>query len=137
MIVAVNPTAAQRWRRALFVVYAIALATGTHLPDLTTPSLGMDFSDKLVHFAAFLIWTVLLCWTGWIKGPRHGRRLLLIATTAGAYALIDELTQAFPALHRSVSVGDLAANFLGVATGVAGLAVIDLLRGRGAPKKIC
>ncbi len=122
-----------RWPiRLAFILYALTLATGTHWPGLVIRVPSFNYADKVVHFTAFLLWTVLLGLTGWcrVKGsPR--RQLFAIGLIAGLYAAVDELTQGLPGVMRTVSASDLAANWLGITFGVLTLIIIG--RGRDRP----
>jgi VanZ family protein len=115
--------------RIVFVLYALTLATGTHWPGLVISVHSFNYADKVVHFTAFLLWTVLLGLTGWfrVKGSTR-RQLLTIGMIAGLYAAVDELTQGLPGVMRTVSASDLAANWIGITTGVWILTIIGRLR---------
>ncbi|RMD65420.1 MAG: VanZ family protein [Planctomycetota bacterium] len=107
-----------------FGLYALALAAATHWPDVRIPGPDELHPDKLVHLAAFGLWTALLLRSG-LLGPWRswGARW----RTLGAllfYAVVDEVTQAIPGLHRQVSHWDVAANVIG---GVAALTAMWLL----------
>ncbi len=94
--------------RICFVLYALALTTGTHWPQLELPP-EAPFSDKTVHLAAFGGLTILLWLTRWIS-----RTWVLIAVVL-AWAAIDESSQGLPGIHRTVSMIDFAANATGIA----------------------
>jgi len=105
--------------RAWFIAYAILLATLTHWPRLDVDIGRMPRPDVLAHVAAFGTWAFLAQRSG-LFGPRHTSRAIALAAGASvAYAVIDEATQAIPALGRTAAWDDLAANLLGVGAGTA------------------
>lgn len=111
--------------RVTFVLYALALTIGTHWPDLSVASPGIEFSDKILHAGAFFGGALLLGLTGWLGPP--GLRSAGFAGVIGvAWAAADELTQGLPGLNRSVSVFDFLADLLGVAGAVLALVLIGL-----------
>lgn len=104
--------------RLLFAAYAVALVTATHWPRLGVPG-GIENSDKVAHFGAFALWTLLATAAG-LFGPALTRpnatKTMLLAL---AYALIDETTQLIPALDRQASLADAAADALGILSAYA------------------
>ena len=104
------------WRIA-FLAYAAALTVGTHWPRLELPR-EVPNSDKIVHVAAFCGLTILLWQSRWIASLRG------LAIIAPIWAIIDEITQAIPGLHRTVSAYDAAANLLGIAIALAIVATV-------------
>lgn len=111
--------AGARW--TFFGAYASGLFVATHWPRLSidSPVRGID---KLIHLAVFCIWTLLLgCAT---RAGRRGWTLTTLWTISTLYAAFDEGLQAIPALGRTCSFGDLAANVAGitVATGILAVA---------------
>ena len=107
---------------AAFFIYAIVLATATHWPQLDLGP-APEHSDKVLHFAAFAVWTALLLASGLLGPPLARRTLWLALPVALVYAGLDEATQAIPGVNRHASWADAAANAAGVAA-VIGLAAI-------------
>ena len=99
-----------RW---LFGAYALALIIATHWPRLGVPGAAAG-SDKVVHFVAFLLWTLLAIAAGLVRPPLSRRSITRTALIAGAYASIDESLQLIPDLERQFSVWDWVANLGGV-----------------------
>lgn len=101
-------------RRVGFAAYALALATATHWPALTLgPDPGFRL-DLLVHCAAFAVWTLLLAGCEWFGRIASRRNAALCAAVAASYAALDEVTQGFPGVNRTVLWSDLLANWAGV-----------------------
>jgi hypothetical protein len=98
---------ARPWRLA-FVLYALALATGTHWPKLELHLGDRPAPDKLIHLVAFGGLAVLLWQTRWVSGLG---RLALIGL---AWSAVDETTQAIPGLGRHLSWLDMIAGQIGI-----------------------
>ncbi len=111
-----TPTTALRRTRLLLLLYWLALAVGTHWPQL---DLGIDVNggvwqlNKMVHAGAFAGLCLLL-----IAARPLGRRAgdagnaLAACAIAAAYSLLDESTQVY--VGRNASVADAVANLIGV-----------------------
>jgi len=104
-----------RWRRIAFLLFAAALFTGTHIPDLRVKIGNVDRPDLFIHLCAFGGWFVLLLATEWFGPWRAPRSIGLCAIIAAFYAAIDEFSQAIPGLNRTAALDDLAANLAGIA----------------------
>ncbi len=114
-------------RRSLlvaFVLYAVALFTATHWPELQLPEGDVPRPDLYVHFAVFGLWTILLGLSGLMGDIGCRRALLKTALVAGIYSAIDEGLQAIPWLRRHAVLDDLAANLGGVLLGVIALLIV-------------
>jgi len=114
-----------RWQQWALVGYWLALAVATHWPRLHLSAEGDGRPyvnpDKLLHFSAFWLLTVLLFAAQ--RGGRAGnlwRRISIAAIVAALYAPLDELTQTLVA-ERTASWADLTADWLGVACAGIGL----------------
>lgn len=102
-----------RLARFALIVYALALTTGTHWPRLQLGTETVPAPDKLIHWVAFAGLALLVWASGLIP------RLWLFALVVLGWPVLDELTQAIPALGRHISLLDLLAGELGAATVVA------------------
>ncbi len=108
-----------RLARLAFVLYAIALFVATHWPRLVIYS-PVTGTDKIIHATVFLIWTLLLAGAA---APDRRVPLGRLALIAAIYACFDEGLQAIPALGRTCSWADLAADLFGIAIGIALIAI--------------
>ena len=95
----------------LFVLYTIALVTGTHWPQPDIPS-SLSVSDKALHVSAYLLWGLLLLSTG-LAGSGL-RAVLMVLLVGGAFAATDEITQQLPGVNRSAESLDFLADLLGL-----------------------
>lgn len=105
------------WWRQIFVVYALALFTATHWPQLRISGPPIR-SDLIIHFAAFSAWSYFFAATGWAGNWYSWRGLLWPLVIGILYAAFDEGLQALPALGRTCAWDDFAANCGGIAIGL-------------------
>ena len=101
----------RRWR-VLFVLYALALTIGTHWPKLRIET-EIPSTDKIIHFLAFGGLTWLLWKTRWLSD------IWITAFAAAAWTIIDEVSQIYPGLGRTVSGADAMAGLAGVSAVVS------------------
>ncbi|MBC24245.1 MAG: hypothetical protein CMJ32_10065 [Phycisphaerae bacterium] len=93
--------------RLLFVIYAIMLEVGIHLPRLDFDSGDYPGPDKSMHLMAYSGLALLLWLTRWIRSVE------LLGVILFAWVVFDELTQAIPGLERSISMMDAVAGWIG------------------------
>ncbi len=103
--------------RLILVLYAAALAVGTHWPRLqiaapVDPPFGID---KWLHVGAFAGLSVLVFMSQLVR-VRSLRRFAAVLVALAAYAVTDELTQSLVP-GRSSELGDAAASCWGVVLG--------------------
>ncbi len=104
----------QRLVRSAFIVYALVLVTLTHWPSLAIAKPFEIRLDLFIHMGVFAGWTMLLIASAWL-GPLGSITTVVRSTiTALIYALVDELTQGIPILHRTVDPMDYIANATGI-----------------------
>lgn len=121
----------RRLLKVAFWIYAAALFTGTHWPNLRSP--GPEGSDKVIHVMALGGWMVLASLQGWFAPQLSDRNLLRTLLVAAAYAAVDESSQAIPFVHRTAALDDYAANAIGIMLAAFALLVLRRrLEGRGA-----
>jgi hypothetical protein len=99
-----------------FGLFWLALFVGTHIPiseDMLPPVGG----DKVLHFSAYLVLSLLLATAWQPAGGILSRRHLMIAWIAVlAYAALDEITQ-IP-VGRDCDIKDWLADAAGAAIGI-------------------
>lgn len=98
----------QTLRRAATVIFGLAIIVLSLLPDdrVSFP----DLSDKIQHFLAYGIWTMLA-----VLSPRNFRWLLLYVTIIFLTGVIIEILQ--PLMGRQSEAADILANTLGILLG--------------------
>lgn len=100
--------------RFVWVAYWAGLFVLTHIPR--TPDVSaIPHGDKVLHVFAYFVLTFLGGWA--MPRPVAGRVLLTWAGVYGGYAVADEFLQRFTG--RSMTLGDLLADFLGIALATA------------------
>jgi len=112
----------QNLRRAAAVCFGASIITASLI---STPGGASIVPDKLQHFLAYGVWTLLVSASP--RGPRRiAAYLALVAATGGAIELIQ------PYVGRTGSLLDMLANLAGIAAGMAGgLILRERLYGRG------
>jgi VanZ family protein len=108
------------WRGTVVAAYMLTLYVVSSRSTL--PTLPWDPSDKLLHFGAYSVLSLLVVWAV-TRGRWHrttGRVVLLATLVSAIYGFTDEVHQLFVP-GRQFSLADLAADVLGGMT--AGVAV--------------
>jgi VanZ family protein len=106
-------TKTRRLLSVAFVLYALALISGTHWPNPIQLDVPPQ-SDKVVHFVAFFFWMLIFRSSRALGSISNSTSLYI--SIAMCYAAFDEITQGLPGINRTVSIGDLLANFAGILT---------------------
>lgn len=101
--------------------YWALIFTVTHIPAQKLPDTHV--SDKVEHFVAYLILTILLYLNAWIRNISALRASMWIAGIGMIYGALDELLQ-IP-VNRHADVHDWIADMSGVMTG---LLLMNLIR---------
>ena len=116
-----------RFASVVLLAYWALIFVGTHLPSARMPSLHA--SDKFYHFVAFAGLSFLLCWAIPSSRVSWGKILVLAASIALTYAVLDELTQQFIP-GRTCDIWDVAADSVGVLLGLITYTIARCLVGR-------
>jgi VanZ family protein len=105
-------TLADWWRWTAVAAYMLAIFWSSSQSVL--PSLPGRPSDKLLHFAAYAVLSLLVVWAGTRGRWRRttGRVVLLATLICAAYGYSDEVHQRFVP-DRQYDLRDLAADVLG------------------------
>lgn len=104
-----------RLASVVLLAYWALIFFGTHLPKTAMPSLSA--SDKVYHCVAFMGLSFLLCWAIPSSRCTLGVILVLAASIALTYAVLDEWTQQFIP-GRTCDIWDVAADAVGVVLGL-------------------
>lgn len=116
-------------RRYALLVYALALTTATHWPNLTIRVGEIPRPDIFLHAFCFGLLTLLILVSRLFRRPvlspgNIGLTWLLGAAWSG----LDELSQGLPGINRWVVWSDFFANLLGVTLVAVGALVYLRLR---------
>ncbi len=113
-------------RAVLLACYAALVAFLSLLPPSGGFVLPLPHADKIVHFVAYAILAMLAAWTFQLHSAR---KAALVGTAIGLgaflYGFCLEVAQGLTGLGRSFSLGDCAANAVGII-----LAITLVLRAR-------
>jgi VanZ family protein len=117
------------------VLYWIVLFVATTLPGNDVPSLGV--SDKIEHFTAYMVLSVLLCFTYLFQKKFRllsSRPFLMTILTVTVYGALDELHQLLVP-GRSCDILDLTADVTGALLGLLLVFIIKQLTRKMAPQE--
>jgi VanZ family protein len=104
----------KRTWRFVWLAYWLVLFVLTHIP--VSPHIpGIRNGDKLLHLIAYFVLTFLGGWAA--NRPVAPRFLAGWALVYAMYGVVDEYLQRFTG--RSMTFGDLAADWLGIAVATA------------------
>ncbi len=121
-----------RWVIPAFALYAAALFTGTHWPNLRVEG-PVPRTDLWVHVGAFGGWMILACLCGWFGRPASAGNVLRTGLIAVLYAGIDEGLQAIPFIHRTAAWDDFGVDALGVVLAGTAVWIVGRRRRDSAP----
>lgn len=112
---------------ALCTVGIAVISLWPHPPEPPEP-LRFPHIDKVVHFAMYAAYAAVLAWT--FRGEtRTWRAVIAIAAYGTAFGAAMELLQAaMPAIERSLSALDMAANAAGSLAGAMALCLVRIKR---------
>jgi uncharacterized membrane protein YccC len=94
-----------------------------HELEKKTPS-WFEFPDldKVVHWGLFCVFTLL-----WLRTSKSRHRYWAVALGGLALAVITEVGQNLPFIHRDGNVPDAIADFIGVLIGLAVASLVEPL----------
>lgn len=116
-------------KKILFLVPSItasaAIVFVSHRPNVELPELGIDFTDKLLHSAAYFVYCIAVqCGVLALFSEKPRRFLRLVSGVfATIFAVSDEIHQSFIP-GRSADPADFIADFFGI---IAALFLLPLI----------
>ena len=116
----------KKWALPLVIVYALALTIGSliHLGDFT--SLGSNFDDKIYHFMAYFLFTLLVY--NYCNSKKVTNSIAISGIVVIIYGIIIEVLQHILTSYRTFDLYDAIANALGVILAVVVLVYINNLK---------
>lgn len=102
----------KRWSLPILLVYSVALTIGSLGNVSSIPKLGSSFDDKIYHFLAYAILTLLLY--NYIVTTSVKQKFLIPAIIAVIYGIIIEGLQSVLTDFRTPDYYDVIANTIGV-----------------------
>ncbi|MDG5490708.1 VanZ family protein [Psychroserpens sp. SPM9] len=104
--------AVKKWALPIVIVYTLALTIASLVQLGDIPSLGSSFDDKIYHFIAYAVFTLVVynyCRLLHFKSP-----IIITTVSVIIYGIIIELLQNTITVYRTLDVYDVLANALGV-----------------------
>jgi VanZ family protein len=104
--------ALKKWALPVLLLYALALTIGSLAHVGGIPSLGSSFDDKIYHFLAYFLFTILAFNYCNEKQIKHA--IIVSALSVIIYGIIIEVLQQAMTSYRTLDVYDVFANTVGV-----------------------
>ena len=103
----------KRFALPLVVLYTLLLTIASLVNIGGVPDLGSSFDDKIYHFLAYAVFTLI--YFNYLKlTSLNTKALLLSVVIAIGYGVLIELLQQLLTKTRILDVYDMLANFFGV-----------------------
>ena len=102
----------KKWALPLVVVYTIALSVGSLIKLNDIPSIGSSFDDKIYHFIAYFLFTIL--GYNYCKVNKLNNPVLISAVVIIIYGIIIEVIQGTYTANRQADMYDIYANLVGI-----------------------
>nr|WP_321230626.1 VanZ family protein [uncultured Psychroserpens sp.] len=102
----------KKWALPVLVLYVVALTIGSLAHVGGIPSLGSSFDDKIYHFTAYFLFTILVY--NYCRTVKLTHVILISAISVIIYGIIIEVLQQVLTSYRTLDVYDVLANTLGV-----------------------
>lgn len=101
----------KKWLLLIAVSYTIILGIVSVI-KVTVPNLGTDNEDKILHFLAYGLLTLLWYYT--LLKTFKNNTLIIVVITAVIYGIIIEVLQGTLTTFRDPSITDIFANTFGI-----------------------
>ncbi len=96
------------------IIYSLALATVSLIKLNNIPDIGVSFGDKIFHFCAYFVLTLLWFYTFLFSFKYKSRKAMLLAVILSVlFGTIIEVLQGSVTASRSLDIYDAVANSLG------------------------
>ncbi|WP_052461060.1 VanZ family protein [Psychroserpens mesophilus] len=102
----------KRWSLPILLIYSITLTSGSLGRVSSIPKLGSSFDDKIYHFLAYAVLTMVLY--NFIATTTVKFKILFSASIAIIYGIIIEGLQSILTDFRTPDYYDVLANTIGV-----------------------
>jgi len=116
------------WAVAVLICYWGWLCYLTHRPNFSV-GVGVPNLDKVLHFGAYGLLTLLACYAVHCFTRVTPRLFLCVFIIVSCYGAIDELGQ-LPVAGRNADVLDWASDVLGAVVAIGGFAALRYLKER-------
>ncbi len=109
----------KKWALLIVVIYATVLTIASLIHLGGVPSLGSSFDDKIYHFIAYFLFTVLVY--NYCKVRQFKNANVISAVVVIVYGIIIEVLQQTITSYRTLDIYDVFANALGVVVAISTL----------------
>jgi len=116
----------KKWSLLLAITYIIVLTVLSLVSIGKLPELGSSFDDKVDHFLAYALFTVIVF--NYLKTTSIAKPILVVAIVSIIYGTVIEVLQHIVNPARTYDIYDILANFLGVIFATIGLTYINKLK---------
>uniref|UniRef100_UPI00404A25B1 VanZ family protein n=1 Tax=Gelidibacter sp. TaxID=2018083 RepID=UPI00404A25B1 len=111
---------------ALAVLYVITLTAFSLINLGGIPSLGSSFDDKIYHFLAYALFTLLLY--NYLNAVSFKNSIFYSILFAVCYGILMEILQNLLTETRVSDFYDVVANFFGIIFGAIGISIYKKLK---------
>ena len=111
----------KKWSLILVIGYATALTIGSLINTGGMPELGSSYDDKIYHFIAYSMFTILAYNYFSYKQKKH--KIVYAAVFVIVYGIVIEVLQHVLTSNRTLDAYDVLANSLGVLLAVIALVI--------------
>ena len=116
----------KRWAFALFVLYAMLILFLSLASLRGIPSLGTSFDDKIGHFGAYFIFTLLIY--NYCNSLKIKSKLFYAFIIAASYGFLMELLQKLLTTGRQYDLYDALANAFGAVIAIVVITIFKKLK---------
>ncbi|TGV00900.1 VanZ family protein [Flavivirga rizhaonensis] len=96
------------------IIYSLALITVSLIKLNNVPDIGISFGDKIFHFFAYFVLTILWFYTFLYAFKLKSKKAIVFAVVLSVFfGIIIEVLQGSITVSRSLDVYDAVANTLG------------------------
>lgn len=111
---------------ALVVLYFVTLTVFSLINLGGIPSLGSSFDDKIYHFVAYALFTLLLY--NYLNAVSMKNSIFYTILFATGYGILMEILQNLLTESRESDIYDIVANFLGIIFGAISISIYKKLK---------
>lgn len=111
---------------ALVVLYVLTLTAFSLIHLGGIPSLGSSFDDKIYHFVAYALFTLLLY--NYLNAVSIKNSIFFTILFATSYGILMEILQNLLTKTRVSDIYDIIANFFGIIFGAISISIFKKLK---------
>ncbi len=101
----------KKYALVIAIVYSVAITILSFISLKNTPDLGIDFADKLVHFAIYFLFALL--WFNHFNSKKIPKSIVKSILLAIFYGIVIEVLQESLTNSRQFDYYDIVSNAIG------------------------